>query len=302
MNNLKSETFDNSSFFPNDKNTSYNNLMKEIDEMIYISKAQISQVQVKINSPQPKVQNVYSYCGEISKISEVTSNSEIKSENGVSNISISDLNLESENLKLQSALTLERVNSHELSMKLKCAEKEIEKLKKQLKDNEILNFNTISEYKDLLNKNEKKYLLEIKSIETNNNHEKENISELYTEKIEKLKKEIEKTKKEVNIIKTMVKTFFNFYNKNLNLCNELNIIQPCCNSVKYDEFDNSGENNFSKIKLVLETIDKLMQKLIIKNQELINKKQLNDANIIEIDNLKHENELLKSQLQKFVNK
>ena len=205
-------------------------------------------------------------------------------------------------MKLQSALTLERVNSHELAMKLKCAEKEIEKLKKQLKENEILNFNTISEYKDLLNKNEKKYLLEIKSIETNNNHEKENISELYTEKIEKLTKEIEKMQKEVNIIKTMVKTFFNFYNKNLNLCNELNIIQPCCNPVKYDEFDDTGENNFSKIKLVLETIDKLMQKLIIKNQELINKKQLNDANIIEIDNLKHENELLKSQLQKFVNK
>ena len=47
MNNLKSETFDNSSFFPNDKNTSYNNLMKEIDEMIYIQKLKYLKFKLK---------------------------------------------------------------------------------------------------------------------------------------------------------------------------------------------------------------------------------------------------------------
>ena len=300
MNNLESETFDTINLFTNDNNTSYN-LMKEMDEIINKSKAQISQVQSKINFPQSKVQNIHLNSDEAEKISEKNSNSEIKNEPRISNISISDINLESENLRLQSALTLERVNSHELAMKLKHAEKEIEKLKQQLKENQILNFNTISEYKNKINKNEKNYLSEIKSIETSNNHEKKNITELYAEKNEKLKKEIEIMQKESITIRTMIKTFFDFYNKNLSLCNELNIIKFECNPVTYDESDITGENNYSKVNLVLETINKLMQKTILNNQELDNKIKLNDVNITEIENLKHENELLKLQLQKYDN-
>ena len=297
MDDLECETFDNI----NDKNTTYA-LMKEMDEIINKSRDQISQVQSRINTPRSITQNIHLNYEDNTNISEKITNSEIKNESRISNIPILNLNLENENLKLQSALTLERINSRELTMKLKHAEKEIEKLKQQLKENQILNFNTISEYKNKRNKIEKKYLSKNKSTGINNNYENKSITELYTETNEKLKKENEIMQKELKSVKTIIKTFFDFYNKNLNLCNELKIIKSDYNPVIYDECDITGANNFSKVHLVFETIDKLMRKLILNSQEFDNKIKLRDIDKTEIENLKHENKLLKSQLQKFINK
>ena len=297
MDDLECETFDNI----NDKNTTYA-LMKEMDEIINKSRDQISQVQSRINTPRSITQNIHLNYEDNTNISEKITNSEIKNESRISNIPILNLNLENENLKLQSALTLERINSQELTMKLKHAEKEIEKLKQQLKENQILNFNTISEYKNKRNKIEKKYLSKNKSTDINNNYENKSITELYTETNEKLKKENEIMQKELKSVKTIIKTFFDFYNKNLNLCNELKIIKSDYNPVIYDECDITGTNNFSKVHLVFETIDKLMRKLILNSQEFDNKIKLRDIDKTEIENLKHENKLLKSQLQKFINK
>ena len=297
MDDLECETFDNI----NDKNTTYA-LMKEMDEIINKSRDQISQVQSRINTPRSITQNIHLTYEDNTNISEKITNSEIKNESRISNIPILNLNLENENLKLQSALTLERINSQELTIKLKHAEKEIEKLKQQLKENQILNFNTISEYKNKRNKIEKKYLSKNKSTGINNNYENKSITELYTETNEKLKKENEIMQKELKSVKTIIKTFFDFYNKNLNLCNELKIIKSDYNPVIYDECDITGANNFSKVHLVFETIDKLMRKLILNSQEFDNKIKLRDIDKTEIENLKHENKLLKSQLQKFINK
>ena len=297
MDDLECETFDNI----NDKNTTYA-LMKEMDEIINKSRDQISQVQSRINTPRSITQNIHLNYEDNTNISEKITNSEIKNESRISNIPILNLNLENENLKLQSALTLERTNSQELTIKLKHAEKEIEKLKQQLKENQILNFNTISEYKNKRNKIQKKYLSKNKSTGINNNYENKSITELYTETNEKLKKENEIMQKELKSVKTIIKTFFDFYNKNLNLCNELKIIKSDYNPVIYDECDITGANNFSKVHLVFETIDKLTRKLILNSQEFDNKIKLRDIDKTEIENLKHENKLLKSQLQKFINK
>ena len=237
-------------------------LLKEIDKIIKKSKNQLEEIKSKNQKDSEfykcnkTMNNNISYDllnkNNIS-INENKNNlkneemkESIKMNNNQDNINKDkDFELERLNLKLREDLIIERAKVRELNLKLKIKDKEISSLKKQLNNTQLNFYNKQKQYENILIKNNSK------SYEKKNNYI------------------IEYPIPDKNPI--IIKSFFNFYNKYLELFNQLELIDNKNNMLIYNEND-IFNNNIKNAKLIIDTFDILIEKLILENKESFSQK------------------------------
>ena len=178
-------------------------------------------------------------------------------------------------------MTLERVKVRDLTIKLKIKDKEISSLKQQINYTQMNFYNKKKQYQNFLEQNDKNIPRYLKIVNTDF---------------------------KINQNSIIVKAFFNFFNKYLDLFNQLNILK--------NNIDNHNNNNMllfiendlndinlKNAKFAINTLELLIEKLIKSNNEYkdmsSNNFDKNDLNMVEnIENIKSENIMLKEKLKK----
>lgn len=261
-------------------NKKYCSLLKEIDKVINKSKNQLEEIKSK-NERDGKV-----YRCDKTKINILTNDSSSKN-NNINNISFNkkqvipeneeinekmsnnkdnnnnnldkDFELQRINTNLRADLAVERAKVRELSLKLKIKDKEIASLKQQLNYTHLNFYNKQKQYENILANTGK-----------NNTEENNNYLNKYS------------TSKQNSM---MIKSFFDFFNKHIELFNKLSIINNN-NMILYNEND-INNINFKNSKLVINTLDKLIEKFSVENKEFSEQKMKfkeNKNDIINISN------------------
>ena len=261
-------------------NKKYCSLLKEIDKVINNSKNQLEEIKSK-NERDGKV-----YRCDKTKINILTNDSSSKN-NNINNISFNkkqvipeneeinekmsnnkdnnnnnldkDFELQRINTNLRADLAVERAKVRELSLKLKIKDKEIASLKQQLNYTHLNFYNKQKQYENILANTGK-----------NNTEENNNYLNKYS------------TSKQNSM---MIKSFFDFFNKHIELFNKLSIINNN-NMILYNEND-INNINFKNSKLVINTLDKLIEKFSVENKEFSEQKMKfkeNKNDIINISN------------------
>ena len=230
-------------------------LLKEIDKIIKKSKNQLEEIKSKNQKDNNFYQCDKTMNNNISydllnknniSIKNEEMKESIKMDNNQDNINKDkDFELERLNLKLREDLIIERAKVRELNLKLKIKDKEISSLKKQLNNTQLNFYNKQKQYENILIKNNSK------SYEKKNNYI------------------IEYPIPDKNPI--IIKSFFNFYNKYLELFNQLELIDNKNNMLIYNEND-IFNNNIKNAKLIIDTFDILIEKLILENKESFSQK------------------------------
>ena len=320
-----SQTIHNSNININNFDISNNNkysLLNEIDRIINQSKIQLEEVQQK----KQKDKNIYQ-CDMIndnlifmkSDKNEIISEKENISQNSNNNkndniiddnlklkkiVNDKDFDLERIIQKLATELTIERVKVKDLNLKLKTKEKEISSLIQQIKYTQMNCYNKQNHFLKLLEENDKNFIA-TKNINNNDKEikilsDKNNLGELNDDAI-------------------ITKSFFEFFNKYIDLFSQLDIIKNNYDSMLVYIENDINNLNLKNANFAIKTFDTLIDKLIKDNKELYEqlmkcKENENEANICEdivennsglseiknIENIKYENILLKNQLQKLI--
>lgn len=208
-----------------------------------------------------------------------------------------DLNyeIEDDNIKLGSALTLEKTKVAELSNLLKIKENEISNLKKRIDDFEAKVNEIENKYKNIVNSIGQKHSVKLYNY-NNISDENNELNVDYREIKRNSEKQLDEINNELNNNKRIIKIFFNLFNKNIDLFNKTEIIS----GIKSPFIT---ENNYTEENalLVAQTIDKLINKLVQDNKDLYNellrlKGQIDNSNIIlgqNNDYIKQENNSLR---------
>lgn len=297
-------------------------LLNEIDRIINQSKIQLEEVQQKKQNDK----NIYQ-CNMIndnlilmqSDKNEIISNKEnisiISNNNNKdiiiddnlklkNNVNDKDFNLERIIQKLASELTIERVKVKDLNIKLKAKEKEISSLKQQIKYTQMNCYNKQNHFLKLLGENDRNFIttknINIKDKETKFFSTKNNLGDLNDDAI-------------------VTKSFFDFFNKYIELFNQMDIISNNYDSMLVYIENDINNLNIKNSNFAIKTFEALIDKLIMDNKDLYEqlmkcKDNLNEENNFEdnfennsglsdiknIENIKYENILLKNQLQKLI--
>ena len=180
--------------------------------------------------------------------------------------------LERDNIKLQSLLTLEKTKVVQLTNLLKEKESENNLLKQKLNSTKI-------EFTNLINEFKLKY--ENYNIQT------------------------------VELNKNIIKEFFEFFNENLPLFTKTDILMLNTNE-RVNFIENDGSNNKKNAIFIIDTFDKLIKKLLNDNKQLYNElsnftnvlnetknKTVNLSKNLEI--MKTENDNLKKEINELIN-
>ena len=280
----------------NQKNPNYPDIIQQVDKIISKYKTQLEQLKPR--------KNLYSLTNKNNSFMQednINSNTYIKYNNEKKNKSVLTQEMENDNIKLGSALTLEKSKVVQLLNLLKIKENEINNLKQQIDG---------FEYK--LSDLEKKYQ---EIIESMRQEQQNKINELYKKMSNEINKAninlddnkknneilLEKYNKELNKNNKIIKIFFDFFNKNIEVYKKTEILK--------------GEQNFiikskdyseDKAVLAIETWDKLINKLFQDNKDLYNelvrlKSEMGNYNILMNQNtnyIQQENESLKQIIDK----
>ena len=280
----------------NQKNSNYPDIIQQVDKIISKYKTQLEQLKPR--------KNLYSLTNKNNSFMQednINSNTYIKYNNEKKNKSVLTQEMENDNIKLGSALTLEKSKVVQLLNLLKIKENEINNLKQQIDG---------FEYK--LSDLEKKYQ---EIIESMRQEQQNKINELYKKMSNEINKAninlddnkknneilLEKYNKELNKNNKIIKIFFDFFNKNIEVYKKTEILK--------------GEQNFiikskdyseDKVVLAIETWDKLINKLFQDNKDLYNelvrlKSEMGNYNILMNQNtnyIQQENESLKQIIDK----
>lgn len=297
-------------------------LLNEIDRIINQSKIQLEEVQQKKQNDK----NIYQ-CNMIndnlilmqSDKNEIISNKEnisIISDNNnkdiiiddnlklKNNVNDKDFNLERIIQKLASELTIERVKVKDLNIKLQAKEKEISSLKLQIKYTQMNCYNKQNHFLKLLGENDRNFII-TKNI---NNNDKE--TKIFTDK---------NNLGDLNDDAIVTKSFFDFFNKYIELFNQMDIINNNYDSMLVYIENDINNLNIKNSNFAIKTFETLIDKLIMDNKDLYEqlmkcKDNLDEENKFEdnfennsglsdiknIENIKYENILLKNQLQKLI--
>ena len=297
-------------------------LLNEIDRIINQSKIQLEEVQQKKQNDK----NIYQ-CNMIndnlilmqSDKNEIISNKEnisIISDNNnkdiiiddnlklKNNVNDKDFNLERIIQKLASELTIERVKVKDLNIKLQAKEKEISSLKLQIKYTQMNCYNKQNHFLKLLEENDRNFIttknININDKETKFFSTKNNLGDLNDDAI-------------------VTKSFFDFFNKYIELFNQMDIINNNYDSMLVYIENDINNLNIKNSNFAIKTFETLIDKLIMDNKDLYEqlmkcKDNLDEENKFEdnfennsglsdiknIENIKYENILLKNQLQKLI--
>ena len=271
------------------ENSPNKNFVNQIDDIINKYKTQLQQL--KINTSQ----NIQEKKDEIlPKLTTAISDNldspilaPSSPENKKENYSINRIpleltkELENDNLKLQSALTAEKLNVVKLTSKIESYEFELRKAKEE-----------IIELQNQLANKENEFINQMNNITSNINYD------------------IDKMKNEIVSNKRIIQKFFELFNKNVELFNKSKIFY-CDRNTKLIYLENDFEGNNQKLSaFVINSLDILINKLLQDNKELYEqlidvKKILDEQNNIQreldaIKSLREENLILKEQLQTLV--
>ena len=246
INNVCKNIFKNNNFLNTERNC-YNN--EEIKEEIN-----------DYDSYQKSKQGIYNFKYSSKKRDEYNP---INIKNNLSNELTNEM--ENDNIKLGSALTLEKTKVVQLLNLLKIKENEINNLKLQIdnfeeKVNEIEN-----KYQNIIYSIEQQQSLKLKDIYNNISDEKNKLKVGYNEIKRNTEIQLEQASNELNINKKLLKMFFDLFNKNIDLLTKTEILQQ-----KKNNF--ITENDFSEKNTILavESLDKLINKLVQDNKDLYN--------------------------------
>ena len=280
----------------NQKNPNYPDIIQQVDKIISKYKTQLEQLK-----PRKNLYSLTNTNNSFMQEDNINSNTYIKYNNEKKNKSVLTQEMENDNIKLGSALTLEKSKVVQLLNLLKIKENEINNLKQQIDG---------FEYK--LSDLEKKYQ---EIIESMRQEQQNKINELYKKMSNEINKAninlddnkknneilLEKYNKELNKNNKIIKIFFDFFNKNIEVYQKTEILK--------------GEQNFiikskdyseDKAVLAIETWDKLINKLFQDNKDLYNelvrlKSEMGNYNILMNQNtnyIQQENESLKQIIDK----
>ena len=280
----------------NQKNPNYPDIIQQVDKIISKYKTQLEQLK-----PRKNLYSLANTNNSFMQEDNINSNTYIKYNNEKKNKSVLTQEMENDNIKLGSALTLEKSKVVQLLNLLKIKENEINNLKQQIDG---------FEYK--LSDLEKKYQ---EIIESMRQEQQNKINELYKKMSNEINKAninlddnkknneilLEKYNKELNKNNKIIKIFFDFFNKNIEVYKKTEILK--------------GEQNFiikskdyseDKAVLAIETWDKLINKLFQDNKDLYNelvrlKSEMGNYNILMNQNTNYihqENESLKQIIDK----
>ena len=280
----------------NQKNPNYPDIIQQVDKIISKYKTQLEQLK-----PRKNLYSLTNTNNSFMQEDNINSNTYIKYNNEKKNKSVLTQEMENDNIKLGSALTLEKSKVVQLLNLLKIKENEINNLKQQIDGFEF-------KLSDL----EKKYQ---EIIESMRQEQQNKINELYKKMSNEINKAninlddnkknneilLEKYNKELNKNNKIIKIFFDFFNKNIEVYKKTEILK--------------GEQNFiikskdyseDKAVLAIETWDKLINKLFQDNKDLYNelvrlKSEMGNYNILMNQNtnyIQQENEYLKQIIDK----
>ena len=297
-------------------------LLNEIDRIINQSKLQLEEVQQKKQNDK----NIYQCdmindnlilmkTGKNEIISEkenISLNSNNNKNNNIiddnlklnNNVNDKDFDLERIIQKLTSELTIERIKVRDLNIKLKAKDKEISSLMQQIKYTQMNCYNKQNHFLKLLKENDKNYFI-TKNI--NNNDKEPNI---FSPK---------NNLGNLNDDTIVTKSFFDFFNKYIELFSQMDIINNNYDSMLVYIENDINNLNIKNANFAIKTFDTLIDKLIKNNKDLYeqlmkckdngNEEYIGEdifennsglSDIKNIENIKNENILLKNQLQKLI--
>ena len=297
-------------------------LLNEIDRIINQSKVQLEEVQQKKQNDK----NIYQCdmindnlilmkTGKNEIISEkenISLNSNDNKNNNIiddnlklnNNVNDKDFDLERIIQKLTSELTIERIKVRDLNLKLKAKDKEISSLMQQIKYTQMNCYNKQNHFLKLLKENDKNYFI-TKNI--NNNDKEPNI---FSPK---------NNLGNLNDDTIVTKSFFDFFNKYIELFSQMDIINNNYDSMLVYIENDINNLNIKNANFAIKTFDTLIDKLIKDNKDLYeqlmkckdngNEEYIGEdifennsglSDIKNIENIKNENILLKNQLQKLI--
>ena len=297
-------------------------LLNEIDRIINHSKLQLEEVQQKKQNDK----NIYQCdmindnlilmkTGKNEIISEkenISLNSNNNKNNNIiddnlklnNNVNDKDFDLERIIQKLTSELTIERIKVRDLNLKLKAKDKEISSLMQQIKYTQMNCYNKQNHFLKLLKENDKNYFI-TKNI--NNNDKEPNI---FSPK---------NNLGNLNDDTIVTKSFFDFFNKYIELLSQMDIINNNYDSMLVYIENDINNLNIKNANFAIKTFDTLIDKLIKDNKDLYeqlmkckdngNEEYIGEdifennsglSDIKNIENIKNENILLKNQLQKLI--
>ena len=294
-------------------------IIQQVDKIISKYKIQLEQIKPKRNIES----NNYIPEQNLFKLTDLTNtninNYEPKNEDNmnfntsyIKNKNFLAQEMEKDNIKLGSALTLEKSKVVQLLNLLKIKENEINNLKQQ-----------IDNFEDKINEIKNKYQDIINSMKQEQNNKLNELYNKLTNENNRLQMDLNENKKnnellldkynnELNKNEKMLKIFFDFFNKNIEVYKKTEILKGENLVIKGKDYSED------KATLAIETWDKLINKLFQDNKDLYNElvrlkgeignydiimnqntnfiQQENDSLKKLVDKLSFENKILKSKM------
>ena len=215
--------------------------------------------------------------------------------------------IQNDNMKLGSALTMEKSKVVQLLNLLKIKEGEINNLKQQIDNFEIKINDIENKYQNIIHSLESKQYEKLNDIYNNLSNEKNQFEIDYDNIKRNNELKFEQINDELRNYQKVLKLFFDLFNKNIDLFNKTEILPD--KNIFIKESDFTEENAY----LAVDVIDKLINKLVQDNKDLFNElirlneemKNMNNSNddFIKqenyslrqlVNNLTKENNILKS--------
>ena len=294
-------------------------IIQQVDKIISKYKIQLEQIKPKRNIES----NNYIPEQNLFKLTDLTNtninNYEPKNEENmnfntsyIKNKNFLAQEMEKDNIKLGSALTLEKSKVVQLLNLLKIKENEINNLKQQ-----------IDNFEDKINEIKNKYQDIINSMKQEQNNKLNELYNKLTNENNRLQTDLNENKKNNELLldkynnelsknEKMLKIFFDFFNKNIEVYKKTEILKGENLVIKGKDYSED------KATLAIETWDKLINKLFQDNKDLYNElvrlkgeignydiimnqntnfiQQENDSLKKLVDKLSFENKILKSKI------
>ena len=299
----------------NNRNNSYPDIVQQVDKIISKYKIQLEQLKPKRNIEERNIPN-YIPDQNMNKLSNITNinNNNIEEDymnmnnnaynkmiNERKNTSLLTQEMEKDNIKLGSALTLEKSKVIQLLNLLKIKENEINNLKQQIDGFEIKLNEIKNKYQEIINTMKQEQKNKLDDLYNKLTNENKMIQMEYNKNEKNKELLLDKYNNELNKNEKIIKIFFDFFNKNIEVYKKTEILKEDENYII-----KSNEYSEDKAVLAIETWDKLINKLFQDNKDLYNelvrlKGEMGNYDIIMNQNtnyIQKENDSLKQLVEK----
>ena len=281
------------------KTNSTPDIVQQVDKIISKYKLQLEQIKPKniinLNNnyiPQEK---------KMIKLSDINNINNINTKfNDNKNNTVLTNEMENDNIKLGSALTLEKSKVIQLLNLVKEKDNEINNLKQQINMFEMKLNDLEKKYQDVINTMKQEQENKLNELYNKMNNENKKIQINYNENKKNSDLLLGKYNNELNDNQKILKIFFEFFNKNIEVYKKTDILKGENLLIK------SSDYSEEKAALAIDTWDKLINKLFQDNKDLYNelvrlKGEMSNYDIIMNQNtnyIQQENDSLKQLVEK----